>query len=75
MSWLKRRQPVRLRVAILAACMALMLAMAACGGGGSTSVTTSGGSPAGSYPLTVTGTATSGSTTLSQKVSLTMTVQ
>jgi hypothetical protein len=48
--------------------------VSACGGGSSSSGG-SGGTPAGSYNLAVTGTFTSGSTTLSHTTKLTLVVQ
>lgn len=82
MTWLARRRPqfmpVRLRVALMTACIAAVLAlgMTACGGGSSSSTSTqSGGTPAGNYSITVTGSATSGTVTDSHNISLTMSVQ
>jgi rhodanese-related sulfurtransferase len=57
----------------LAAGLLLILLMAACGGGGNR--TSNAGTPAGTYVLTVTGTAGSGSTALSHNVTLTLTVR
>jgi FG-GAP-like repeat/Abnormal spindle-like microcephaly-assoc'd, ASPM-SPD-2-Hydin/FG-GAP repeat len=83
MTWLARRRPealsTRLRLAMVAACMAilLVLGMAGCGGSSSSSTTTtlSGGTPGGNYSITLTGSATSGSVTDSHSVSLALTVQ
>jgi hypothetical protein len=63
-------------LATLAAGLLLTLVMAACGGGGGSSGSgpTNPGTPAGTYNLTVTGTAGSGSTALSHSVALTLTV-
>jgi hypothetical protein len=58
----------------LAAGLLLTLAMAACGGGGGGGHTTIPGTPAGTYTLTVTGSAGSGAATLSHNVTLTLTV-
>jgi hypothetical protein len=57
----------------LAAGLLLILVMAACGGGGNR--TSNPGTLAGTYVLTVTGTAGSGSTALSHNVTLTLTVR
>ena len=61
----------------LAGGLLLSLALAGCGGGGSIGSTTTPsnpGTPAGTYPLTVTGTAGSGSSAVSHSVTLTLTV-
>ena len=59
----------------LASGLLLTLALAGCGGGGtSANVTPNPGTPAGTYPLTVTGTAGSGSSTLSHSVTFMLTV-
>ncbi len=59
----------------LAAGMLLALALAGCGGGGgSVTPPPNGGTPAGTYPLTVTGSTGSGSSALSHSVTLTLTV-
>jgi hypothetical protein len=55
----------------LASGLLLTLALAGCGGGGTKH---NPGTPAGTYPLTVTGTTGSGSSTLSHSVTLTLTV-
>jgi hypothetical protein len=54
----------------------LILALAGCGGGGGpvTPPTSNPGTPAGTYPLTVKGTAGSGSSALTHSVTLTLTV-
>jgi hypothetical protein len=57
----------------LAAGLLQILVMAACGGGGNQP--SNPGTPAGTYVLTVTGTAGSGSTALSHNVTLTLTVR
>lgn len=82
LTWLARRRPqvmpVRLRLALLTACLTAVLAvgMTACGGGGSSITTTpSGGTPSGNYSITVTGSAASGTVTDSHNIALTMTVQ
>jgi hypothetical protein len=56
----------------LAAGLLLMLALAGCGGGGTTAYNP--GTPPGTYTLTVTGTVTSGSSTLSHVLTLTVNV-
>jgi hypothetical protein len=55
-----RRRRVRYSLAVLAATVLLMISWVACGGGGSTPATTTG-TPAGTYPLTVSGTYTGAS--------------
>ncbi|HEV2424062.1 MAG TPA: choice-of-anchor D domain-containing protein [Terriglobia bacterium] len=81
-TWLARRpqvMPVRLRLTLVTASIAAILAlgMTACGGGGSSSITPTpnAGTPRGNYTMTVTGSATSGAVTDSHSVALTMTVQ
>ena len=82
-TWLARRRPqampLRLRLTLLTACAAVLLTLGltGCGstGGGSSSPTRHGGTPAGNYSITVTGTATSGSVNDSHDIALTMTVQ
>jgi len=56
----------------LAAGLLLTLAMAACGGGGRNGLTTTPETPAGTYPLTVTGRSGSGSATVSHSMTLTL---
>jgi len=63
----------RRRWALLAAPLLCALMWAACGGGAAPASHTPG-TPAGTYPLTVTGTVTSGSTTVTQTMSLTLKV-
>jgi hypothetical protein len=68
------RKSLRWAVA-MGAVAALALAMAACGGGGGGgTVPTNPGTPAGTYTLTVTGMAGSGSTALQHSTTLTLTV-
>lgn len=69
------RQSLRWALAVGAVGM-MALAMAACGGGGGSGSAppSNPGTPAGSYTLTVTGTAASGSNAVSHKVTLTLTV-
>jgi hypothetical protein len=55
--------------------LGVAMAMTACGGGGSTTSPLGGGTPAGSYTITVTGTAASGATTLTHNTKLTLVVQ
>jgi hypothetical protein len=51
------------------------IAMAACGGGGNTTATPQTGTPSGTYSITVSGTFSSGSTTLTHNTKLTLVVQ
>ena|SRR5215469_6812919 len=51
------------------------IAMAACGGGGNTTATPQMGTPSGTYSITVSGTFSSGSTTLAHNTKLTLVVQ
>ena len=66
-----------LRRAVLAAILSFAALWASCGGGGGSSGGGGGnpGTPAGTYKLTVTGAYTSGSTTLTHNVALTLTVE
>jgi hypothetical protein len=48
---------LRASMMLIALGMTLAMAVAGCGGGASTAVTHNAGTPAGTYPLTVTGTA------------------
>jgi len=68
--------PIRLRLgaAMLFALLLVALAIPGCGGGGA-AVTHNPGTPAGTYSLTVTGTVTSGSATLTHSFTLKVTVQ
>jgi hypothetical protein len=82
MMLLARRTPQpmasRLRLGMATAGMLLVLALGlvACGGGTSnTSSSSNPGTPAGQYNLTVTGTVTSGSVTVSHDVQVTLQVQ
>ena len=59
---------------MLFALLLVALAVPGCGGGGAT-VTHNPGTPAGTYSLTVTGTVTSGSATLTHSFTLKVTVQ
>jgi hypothetical protein len=52
--------------------LGVAMAMTACGGGSSTTSPLGGGTPAGSYTITVTGTAASGATTLTHSTKLTL---
>jgi hypothetical protein len=68
----KRHSPLIYGLAFL--CLfSLAVTWSACGGGASSS--SAGGTPAGTYNLTVTGTFTSGSTMLNQATKLTLVVQ
>ena len=72
--WRQRREKLqRAAFLILASGLVLTLEVAGCGGGGR-SAASNPGTPAGAYILTVTGTATSGSSTLRHSVNLTLTV-
>jgi hypothetical protein len=68
----------RAEFATLVALLLLMVPVAACGGGGGGGEgdppRSSGGTPPGTYTLTATGKYTSGSTSLSQSVNLTLNV-
>jgi hypothetical protein len=80
MAWaiMRRKQPgVRqwqFAMIPLAAGLLLCLALAGCHNGGSSGPPTNPGTPAGTYPLTVTGTTGSGSSALTHSVTLTLTV-
>ena len=78
-TWLNQRQGAASRRSFfrpLAAGLLMVLALAACGGGsgGGGGGSNNPGTPAGTYTLTVTGTVSSGSTTLSHSVNLVLTV-
>jgi hypothetical protein len=76
----RRRAPRRGRAPLIAmaASLLLALALAACGGGGGGGGVGGGGgnpgTPAGTYNLIVTGTESSGSSTLSHSVTMTLNV-
>jgi hypothetical protein len=78
---LARRKPEamvgRLRLGLATAGMLALLAlgMVACGGGSSTTTSSNPGTPAGKYNLTVTGTLTSGSVTVTNNAQVTLQVQ
>ncbi|MGH9406855.1 MAG: hypothetical protein ACRD3D_13590 [Terriglobia bacterium] len=82
-AWAERRYAAfgatALRALALSAVLMLALGFAACGGGGGSSgsggITHNAGTPTGTYNLVVTGTATSGTTTVNHSVSLTLQVQ
>jgi hypothetical protein len=68
-----RRRRVRFSLAVLAATALLTMSWVACGGGGgAATVTTTSGTPAGTYTLTVSGASSSGSLTNKTTVSLTV---
>jgi hypothetical protein len=67
------RRP-QLRYALTLCLLSFGIGMSACGGGSGGSPA-SGGTPAGNYSLTVTGTYTTGSTTLTHNTKLTLVVQ
>ena len=64
----------RRRVRTPVAALALMLWAACGGGGGGPTGPSNPGTPVGTYPLTVTGSVTSGSTTVTNTMALTLTV-
>jgi len=70
-----RRHRARLFYGLLFLCLVSVgITMPACGGGGTSSATT-GGTPAGTYDLTVTGQFTSGVTTLTHATQFSLVVQ
>jgi hypothetical protein len=72
---LRERRP-RIPYGLVFLCLLSMgITMSACGSGSNSSSGGSGGTPAGSYDLAVTGTFTSGSTTLTHTTKLTLVVQ
>jgi hypothetical protein len=76
----RKSATARLRPALAGIAMLIVLAlgMAACGGGsssGSTGGNSNPGTPAGRYSLTVTGSATTGSVTVTHDAVLSLTVQ
>jgi hypothetical protein len=71
-----RKQPVRLLRGLAFACLFLIASVISSCGGGSSSNSGTGGTPAGTYSLTVTGTFSSGgSTTLTHATKLTLVVK
>lgn len=80
--WPARRRPSPIalwrRCLALSAALMLILGMAACGGGGGGGSSSGGGNPgtpAGAYTLTVSGSVTEASTTVTHNMSLTLNVQ
>jgi len=73
-AWRWRVSSRRTALISLGAGLLLALALASCGGGGGSSVPQNPGTPAGTYPLTVTGTVGSGSSALSHSMTLTLTI-
>jgi hypothetical protein len=74
----RRRAPGRLAYAVglLVVLVLAAIAMSACGcGGGTTSGGGNSGTPPGTYPLTVTGSYNSGTTTVNHTMMLTLTVR
>jgi hypothetical protein len=72
MAW-RRKQPIRLLRGLAFACLFLIASiLSSCGGGGNNGA---GGTPVGTYNLTVTGTFSSGSTTLTHATKLTLIVK
>ena len=73
----ERRRKMRLRILNLVALLTLLwlsLTLPSCGGGNNNSASSSG-TPAGTYTLTVTGSFSAGSSTLSHTEKLTLVVQ
>jgi hypothetical protein len=66
-----------MRLGLVTACMLMVLALGvvACGGGSNTTTSSNPGTPAGTYNLTLTGTLTSGSVTVSHDAQVTLQVQ
>jgi pimeloyl-ACP methyl ester carboxylesterase len=69
-----RGQRVRFSLTALAATALLMISWVACGGGGGTTTTPPSGTPAGAYTLTLTGTYTSSSPSLTHNTTVSLTV-
>jgi hypothetical protein len=73
----RESHPCLATVSLLFLILSTGITLAACGGGGPSTTTTQGtqGTTAGTYSLTVSGTFTSGSTTLTHATNLTLVVQ
>jgi hypothetical protein len=75
-NWLRQRRPLILYGLAFLCLLSIGVTMSACGGGsGGGGSGSSGGTEAGTYNLTVTGTFTSGSTTLTRTAKLTLVVR